>query len=132
MHLGQPGFAYNAGGSFINNKERIKKLKETGDSRYIYQIKLHKACFQHDLSYGDFKDLSSRAASDEILRDKAFNIPKNSKYHGYQRGISSIVYKNYDENLARHASKCAATHTGTGTNSGAGSDNQQLGEELHK
>ena len=35
IHLKQPGFTYRACGSFTKNKERIKKLKETGDSRYI-------------------------------------------------------------------------------------------------
>ena len=35
-------------------KQRIQKFKETGDSRYIYQNKLDKACLQHDMAYGDF------------------------------------------------------------------------------
>ena len=34
MHL---RFTYNACGPFTNNKKRIQKFKETGDSRYIYQ-----------------------------------------------------------------------------------------------
>ena len=58
MHLRQSGFTYSACVPFAKNKERIKKLKETGDSRYIYQNKLDKACFQHDMAYGDFKDLA--------------------------------------------------------------------------
>ena len=74
------------------NKERIQKFKETGDSRYIYQNELDKACFQHDMAYGDFKDLTRRTASDKILRDKAFNIAKNPKYNGYQGGVASIIY----------------------------------------
>ena len=63
MHLRQPGFAYSACGPFTKNKEQIQKFKETGDSRYIYQNELDKACFQHDMTYGDFKDLIGRAAS---------------------------------------------------------------------
>ena len=35
------------------------------------------------MSYGDFKELTRRTDSDKILRDKAFNIAKNSKYDGY-------------------------------------------------
>ena len=35
------------------------------------------ACFQHDMTYGDFKDLPKRTASDKVLRDKALNIGKN-------------------------------------------------------
>ena len=53
--------------------------------------------FQHDMAYGDFKDLARRTASDKILRDKAFNIAKNPKYDGYQRGLASMVYKIFDK-----------------------------------
>ena len=35
IHLRQPGFTYRACGPFTKNKERIQKLKKTGDSRYI-------------------------------------------------------------------------------------------------
>ena len=45
------------------------------------------------MAYGDFKDLARRTASDKVLRDKAFNIAKNSKYDGYQTGLASMVYK---------------------------------------
>ena len=65
------------------NKERIQNFKETGDSWHIYQTELDKACFQHDMAYGDFKDVTIRTAPDKILHDKAFNIAKNSEYDGY-------------------------------------------------
>ena len=39
----------------------MKKIKETGDSRYIYQNELEKACFQHEMAYGD---LNRRTAAD--------------------------------------------------------------------
>ena len=55
--------------------------------------------FQHDMAYGDFKDLKRRTASDKVLRDKAFNIPKSPKYDGYQRGLTSRVYKFFDKKL---------------------------------
>ena len=77
---------------------KIKKNK-TGDSRYIYQNKLDKACFQHDMAYGDFKNLTRRTASDKILRDKAFNIAKNPKYGGYQCELASRVNKAFDKKL---------------------------------
>ena len=76
MHLKQPGFTYSACGPFTKNKDRIQKFKETGDTSYIYKNELDKACFQYDMAYGDFKDLEKRTASDNILRDKAFNIVK--------------------------------------------------------
>ena len=47
--------------------------------------------------YGDFKDLTRRTASDRILRDKAFNIAKNPKYDGYQRGLVSVVCMFFDK-----------------------------------
>ena len=80
MHLRQTGFTYSACGPFTKNKQRIQKFKETRDSRYIYQNELDKACFPHDMTYGDFKDLTRRTALVNILRDKAFNIAKNPKY----------------------------------------------------
>ena len=36
MNLRQPGFTYSACGPFTKNKERIQKLKEMGDSPYIF------------------------------------------------------------------------------------------------
>ena len=77
----------------LQKKQRIQKFKETEDSRYIYQHELDEACFQHDMTYGHFKDLARRTVSDKILHDKAFNIAKNPKYDGYQRGFASMVYK---------------------------------------
>ena len=116
MHLKQPGFTYSACGPFTKNKERIQKFKETGDTSYIYKNELDKACFQHDMAYGDFKDLARRTASDKVLRDKEFNIAKNPIYDGYQRGLASMVYKMLK---------------GGGINIPL-EFNEQLAEELHK
>ena len=82
MHLRQSRFTYSACGPFTKIKERIEKFKETGDTCYIYKNELDKACFQHDMAYGDFKDVKRRTASDKILRDKVFNIAKNPNYDG--------------------------------------------------
>ena len=57
---------------------------QTGDSRYIYRNELDKTCFQHGMAYGDFKDLTKRTQSDNVLKDKAFEIASNPKYDGYQ------------------------------------------------
>ena len=97
MHLRQPGFTYSACGPFTKKKERMEKCKETRDSRYIYRNKLDKPCFQHDMPYGDFKDLTKRTAADKVLRDKAFNIAKDPKYDRYQRGLTSMVCKFFDK-----------------------------------
>ena len=119
MHLKQPGFTYSACGPFTKNKERIQKFKETGDTKYIYRNELDKACFQHDMAYGDFKDLNRRTFADKVLRDKEFNIAKDSKYHGYLHELASIVYKLFDKKPA-----------GSGVNMHA--NNEKLAEELHK
>ena len=74
MHLKQPAFTYSACGPFTKNKERIQKFKEVGDTSYIYENELDKACFQHDMAYRDFKHLKRRTASDKILRDKILKI----------------------------------------------------------
>ena len=119
MHSKQPGFTYSACGPFTKNKERIQKFKETEDPRYIYRNELDKACFQHNMAYGDFKDLARRTAVDKILRDKAFNIAKDPKYDGYQRRLASMVYKFFDKKAAGRGIKSMQ-------------QNEKLAEELHK
>ena len=127
MHLRQPGFTYSAHGPFTKNKERIQKFKQTGDSRHIYKNELDKACFQYDMAYGDFKDLKRTTAADKVLRDKAFNIAKNPKYDGYQRGLASMVYKFFDK-------KTKGSGVTLANKSAIKSipQNEQLAEELHK
>ena len=45
IHLKQQEFTYSAYGPFTWHREIIQKIKEKGDSRYIYQNELDKACF---------------------------------------------------------------------------------------
>ena len=74
------------------------------------------------MAYGDFKDLTRRTASDKILRDKAFNIAKNPKYDGYQRGLASMLYKCFDKKSVD-----------SGVNMHANNERSlDLAEELHK
>ena len=49
-HLKQPECTYSACRPFTKNKERIQKLKETGDTSYVYKNELDKACFQYDMT----------------------------------------------------------------------------------
>ena len=88
---------YSASERFTKNKEIIRKFKETGDTKYIWRNELDKASFQHDMAYGDFKDLARRTASDKVLRSKAFNIAKKPICDGYQRGLASMVYKFFNK-----------------------------------
>ena len=80
------------------------------------------------LTYGDFKDLTRRTASDKILHDKAFNIIKNLKYDGYQRGLASTVYRFFDKKSALLADKSASG----GKVKNENISNKELAEELHK
>ena len=73
-------------------KNEFENFKEAGDTKYIYRNELDKACFQHDMAYGDFEDLARRTVFDNVLRDKAFDIAKTPKYDVYQRGLASMVY----------------------------------------
>ena len=72
------------------------------------------------MAYGDFQNTERRSASDKVLKDKAFNIPKNSKYDGYQRGLAYMVCNFFDKKLK-----------GSGVNIPL-EFNEQLGKELHK
>ena len=57
---------------------------QTGNTNYIYKNNLDKACFQHDMANGKFKDLNKITQSDKVLRDEAIEIVSNVKYDGYQ------------------------------------------------
>ena len=72
------------------------------------------------MAYGDFKDLVRRTAPDKVLRNKLFNIAKNPKYDGYQRGLASMIYNIFDKKSK-----------GSGVNIPLES-NEELAKELHK
>ena len=89
-----------------NTKKGYKNLNKQ-EIHIYYQNELDKACFQHEMSHGDFKDLTWITISDKILHKKAFNFTKNPKYHAYQRGLASMVYKFFDKKTASRAIKNA-------------------------
>ena len=125
MHLRQPQFTYSTCGPFTKHKQRIQKFKEIGNTNYIYKKELDKACFTHDAAaYSDSKDLTKRTVADKILRNRVFNIAKDPKYDGYQRGLASMVYKFFDKKSKGSGVK----HVNTKLTP----QNQQLAEELHK
>ena len=124
IHLGQPQFTYSACGPFTKHEQRILKFRETGDTSYIYKNELDKACFVHDAAYSDSKDLTKKPAADKILKNKAFDIAKDPKYDGYQRGLASMVYKFFDKKSVGSGAKHVNTKLIP--------QNQQLAEELHK
>ena len=72
--------------------------------------------------------LTKVTVADKVLRYKAFNISKDLKYDGYQRGLASMVYKFFDKKskgsgVTALANKSAVKST---------PQNEQLAEELHK
>ena len=123
IHLRQRQFTYSACGPFTKHKQRIQKLKETGDTNYIYKNELDKACFAHDAAYSDTKDLTKRIVAEKILKNRAF---------GYQRGLASMVYKFFDKRSASLADKSTKGSGATTLTNKSLSQNQQLAEELHK
>ena len=101
--------------NIYKKQRRTQKFKETGDSRYIYQNKLHKGL--HDMTYGNLKDLARRTTS-----RKFYVIKQNPKYDRYQRWLvqwfTNFLIDSY----------LVLTHTGTGINSQI----KQLAKELRK
>ena len=138
MHLRQPQFVYSACGPFTRHEERIKKFKQTGDTRYIYRNELDKACFQHDSAYADHKDLINRTKSDKVLRDKAYDIASNPEYDGYLRGFASMVDKFFDKKATADPSAKHVVGSGvkklkdTAKPSSLERSSSILADELHK
>ena len=79
----------------VNHLQKTKK--ENYLSQHIYQNELDKACFQDDITYGYYKEWTKRTVSDQILRDKAFDITVNPKYDGYQHTLVSMINKFFDK-----------------------------------
>ena len=57
---------------------------------------------------------------EQLLHDKAFNIAKNPKYDGYQRGLFSMVYNFFDKKTSGCGIKIENISS------------KELSEELHK
>ena len=119
IHLRQPQLTYCACVPFTEHEQRIQKFKETGDTNYVYKSELDKTCFVHDVAYSDSKDLTKRTVAAKILKNKAFDIAKDPKYDGYQRGLASMVYKFFDSKVSGSGAKLIP-------------ENKQLANELHK
>ena len=119
MHLKQPRFTYSACGPSTKNKEIIQTFVKTGGTCYIYRNDLDITCFQHNMSYGRYKDLTKRTKSNTVLRDKAFKFASNPKSNGNKGGLASMVYKFFDK-ISKGISGIKFT------------SNQQVADELYK
>ena len=78
-----------------------------------------KPCFTHDVVYSDSKDLTKRTIADKNLKNRAFDIAKDPKYDGYQRGLASMVYKFFDSKVSGSGAKIIP-------------QNKEQANELHK
>lgn len=65
MHLNWPGFTHNAWRLFTK-----KKQQENKNLIYIYQTELNKACLQHNMICGAYKNLPRRATHDKVLKNQ--------------------------------------------------------------
>ena len=118
INLKKPRFTYSACSQFTENKERIEKFMETGNTDFIDRNELDKAWFHYYVDCGKSNDLTRITQSDKALKDKAFKTASNRKYDGYQGGLALMVYKFFDK-----------------TSSGSGFDakpNYQLRNKLHR
>ena len=95
MHLRQPRTTCSAFGSFTKTKAQIQKFKETEDSQYIYQDELDKACFQHGLGHGDFKEIPSTTAADKHYMKKHLILLEIQVIMVMMdiRALASMIYK---------------------------------------
>ena len=89
-----------------------------GRLSHILKYRLDAACFQHDSAYDRF----NRKQSDIVLRNKALKIATDPRVNGYQRGLTSMFYKFFNERTK-----------GSGINLQANSRNNEiLAEDFHK
>ena len=101
-------------------QRKNKKFKETGDSRYIYQNELDKACFQHDMASGDFENLTKRIALIKSCVIKHLillkvRIMRDINADLLQWPINLLMKKSYGSGIKNEKIS-----------------NQQLAEKLHK
>ena len=99
---------------------------KTENTDFIYRNDLDKACFQHDMARDKSKYLEKRNQSDQLLKDKAFEIVSNLKYDGYQRESALMFYKVFDKKST------GSGVPGTLANKSATELNYELANELQR
>ena len=80
-----------------NINQNLKKIRERDSLKHLYKNELNRACFAHDATYSDSKDLGNRTDLEKILKDRAYRIARNRKDEGYERALASMVYKFFDQ-----------------------------------
>ena len=79
----------------LNIVKELKDLEKQGiyNSRHLCRNHLDLACFAHDARDSDSKNLTKRAVSDKVLKQRAYEIARISNCNGYQ----SMVYNLFDK-----------------------------------
>ena len=77
----------------LTKRKMIQKFIKTGGLKHLYRNELDRAWFVPDTAYSDSKDLPKITISDKILIDTVDKIARHRQYHGYQRSLTSMVYK---------------------------------------
>ena len=80
------------------------------------------------MAYEDFKDFKKLTSVGKVLRDKAFNIAKDPKYDGCQRGLVSVIYKFFYKKTKYSGATVLANKSAVKSIP----QNKQLAEELNK
>ena len=104
LHFRQPGFTYSPCGRFTKHWEWIQQFIETRNLKHLYRYELQKSCFAHDAAYSDTKGLARTTVWDKILKERAYDIARNPKYHGNQRVLANMLNKFFDKK--RISSEC--------------------------
>ena len=68
---------------FTKHRGRIQKFRATGNLKHLYKNESGKACFAHDATHSNTRDLAKRTILDKILKDRAYEIARNCNYDGY-------------------------------------------------
>ena len=92
-----PEFNYGSQNLLTASAPFTKHHGKICNLKYLYRNELDKACFVHDAAHSDSNDLAKKTISDKVLKDRAYEIPKNSKYDGYQRALATMFFYAFDK-----------------------------------
>ena len=69
----------------------FQKIREIANLKHLFINELDKSCFAHEVAYSDSKNVAKRTISENVLKDRTYEIEKNPKYNGYKTGLLSMV-----------------------------------------
>ena len=81
----------------LKTKKEFRNLKKQEMQTIFTKMNLMKLVFNMAWLTEILKIQQEEQLLIKHLKEKAFNIAKNPKYEGYQRGLASMVYKLFDK-----------------------------------